>query len=323
MESFLARQHVLSQQFDFLVGNLDHSRTCTLHDFIISSGHSQRVRAPWLQQERFMRRIRSLDFFLDGAADMSLYPFIFFQGTSAEEDELEKRKISALSHTRMFTNTYGSLPAQARYLFTETQCMGLALTDQGHIIRPLSMYTSRAMTSTLGDQGMLLRNNVSAAFGYRLPDYPALLGVSSEVATDYFARIVCHDIGHALLPRVEVEIESLHNISMIAAMQVSDDERTLDGWEGVVHAECSDPFFFLDAERILTPWRTDHIHTHMRSFVSHSLWRRYCSVRARCNRWPMWKITSAMSGVQARKTVQCTIDELRATAFMRYKKNVK
>jgi hypothetical protein len=208
------------------------------------------------------------------------------------------------------------LPAQIAYLHFETSWFPeLVSAPGGRIITPLTPYSNTGskdlFPSGTPESATAVRNGT--VLGYRLPDFPSLLGVSAAVATDTLARIVVHDIGHGVLPQIG-EPEELHNVVMLRAMGA---ERVLhrDSWEQLVHDECTDPLFFLRAEKSLATYGLP-AHT-VKQRVLEQMRRMYVHGAAE-RRMRLWDIPADIDAQTAEKQVLRIVREMRLAGFSRY-----
>ena len=155
--------------------------------------------------------------------------------------------------------------------------------------------------------------------GYRLPDYGSTLHVSDCIATDYFTRMVAHDLGHGFLPSISPEYESLHNVSMLYATHFPEEELT-EPWERMIKVECTNPFFFLQASPLIHAVQTDdplkkHIAKKYQSW--YVIKPRYWTSREQQLRM-LWGITPEMDYSDASAQVVHTIQEMTHNGFAKY-----
>lgn len=253
----LERRRVMNESF---VRLLHPERTVFLSEVIGDIRRPDRIAlldAPWLDAGRLTSRIASACIFLDkvarvdGVKGWEGMPFVFLQSGSYAEDAHQHLEILTRDSSGHYAERSAHLPPTAHYLHTRPNFSASMRGRWKHgtlVITPLTGFSTesglRAYDRTF--QPFHLR---TAALGYRLTDYSRLLGVSPRVATDYFARMVVHDLCHYFLPPTPPRLEGFHNVVSLMALGRLPDLSYRDAWEGFVHAECTDPFFCMRAGR--------------------------------------------------------------------------
>lgn len=211
--------------------------------------------APWLDAGRFTARVAAACVFLDGVAradgvkGWDGIPITFFQAGSALEDAREHQRRCSDRLGSFYARKFAHLLPGVHYLHVHanfsTRFHG-SLKRGTLTIAPLGAFSS--YDGLVYDGRRQAFQPPRRATGYRLTDYPWLLGISAAVATDYLARIVVHDLCHGFLPSTPFEAEGFHNAAALAAMGTLPPLRYRDRWESFLHAECTDPAFCLRAE---------------------------------------------------------------------------
>jgi len=249
------------------VSRLDPSRTVLLEDLIADVRRRERLAllgAPWLDAGRFTSRIAAACAWLEGVAPADGVkgwgglPLMFFQAGSVEEDAREhvRRCGDAASFYR---ERFAHLPPAVHYLHVFTNVFDSleGTWESGYLkMRPMTG-TYSSYRKPFAYDGAFVPKPVNGYFiGYRLTDYPWILGVGPTVATDFFARIVVHDLCHAFLPSTPSAAEGFHNVAALAAMGTLPPIPYRDRWESFIHAECVDPSFCLRARGEIAGMRT-------------------------------------------------------------------
>ena len=240
------------------VARLDPARTILLENLIADVRLIERLallRAPWLDAGRFASRVAAACAWFEGVAleegvqGWEGLPLMFFQSASTEEDAQEHMRRCG-DATSFYRERFGHLPPAVHYLHVHTNVFDSLDGEWGN-----GYLTMRPMTGTYSSykrpyayDGTFTPKAVNGyVIGYRVTDLPSILGVGPTVATDFLARIVVHDLGHAFLPRTPRKVEGFHNVAMLAAMGTLPPVRYDHRWEEFIHAECTDPSFCLRA----------------------------------------------------------------------------
>lgn len=247
-----------------LVGRLDPPRTVLLEDLIADVKRPERLArlgASWIDAGRFTARLAAACAWLEGVAPASGVkgwdgvPLYFFQAASAEEDAAAHRALLAVEAEepeifRRYTKNYAHLPLAVQYLPTHTKvCTMLEgrYADADLRLRPLFSTFSTYGQGWVMDGDSTYHAVRGKIVGYRLTDFPRILGVSPGVATDFFARVVVHDLCHGFLPHTPNAAEGFHNAAALSAMGTLPPIPFRDRWEAFIHAEATDPAFCLRA----------------------------------------------------------------------------
>ena len=249
------------------VGRLDPSRTVLLEDLLADVRRPERLallQAPWLAAARFTSRVASVCAWFEGVASAegvqgwNGLPLMFFQAGSAEEDAREHMRRCGDAGS-FYGERFGHLPPAVHYLHVFTNVFDSldGAWGSGYLkMRPMSG-TYSSYRKPYAYDGTFVPNAVNGyIIGYRMTDLPSILGVGPAVATDFFARIVVHDLCHAFLPRTPFAAEGFHNVAALAAMGTLPPIRYRHRWESFVHAECADPSFCLRARDEIAGMRT-------------------------------------------------------------------
>lgn len=212
------------------------------------------LRAPWFDVPRFVARVAAACVFLDAVAradgmkGWAGMPLVFFQSGSESEDAKMHADRSALAGGR-YHEACGHLPPAAQYLHLETnfasQMQGRY--RRGRLVIAPHFGLAPSPGNLLYDAERRPFRAQGLVLGYRLTDFAALLDVSPLVATDYFARVVVHDLCHYFLPSTPTLVEGFHNVAALSAMGELPPIPYAGAWERLVHAECTDPAFCLRA----------------------------------------------------------------------------
>lgn len=323
---FLKHQRFLERAYADFLGMLDAGRTVTIRQLLEEPKlAAEKLGASWLNTELFGRRIRSALRFLFSIPGHENVPGIdglslmFFQSSPIEEDriEFEERCEDDFGFVARKHRDQG-IPPQVLYLHTSSNfCTRLA---DGHPkrIRPLLMFSSLDIARS-PDFGPKLEPG-GKIIGHRVPDFPSILGVSRNTATDYFARIVTHDLGHGWLPSVSFASEELHNAVMLLANGADNIfGHPTEIWEQVVHAECTDPFFCLYGEDALADFIEATLNPAQKHYLD-KLIEIYSRSGLGPSREEVWGFAED-DGIECRKSgIMAVIDELRKTGFDRYGK---
>jgi hypothetical protein len=323
LDDLLVRQGELEIKYADFVQSLDQKRTVTLRQLLTEPLTLQRLRAPWLKPGIIAARFEALGAFLARIDDhprlRDSCRLIFLQANTGQGDTREHRRIQAQSSH--YASMYGKLPPQFSYLHPSNKWLGLTSTlRQGRRrIRPLSNYATYTYRDVMRTEPSTLAEAESAAdaaLGYPVPNWPKLLGVSDEVATDYLLRPVIHDIGHGRLPSLNPSIDSLHNATMLYAMGTV--ENTHDSpWETMVHRECTDPFFYVDGAELLEECAALNL-TPLQRYYLRRLRRWYTGPAHEMKKVWLWNINPDSSSKEARAQMRVVLEEMCADGFGRY-----
>ncbi len=327
--TFLSLLRGRERRFRGFLRSLDARRTATLAELLEDPDHAlARIRAPWLDRDIFRNRIVSTARFFtkifpkddprrnQDARGYAGTPLSFFQASPSEEDEAEFRD-RCETHD-FYREQCGHLPPEQHYLHVNTSFTGELLGRRGsRRIRPGRAFTSFGIDFGVGPRNAAWRKK-PMVIGYRIPDYPRMLGVRPEIATEYLARIVVHDIGHAMLPDVPDEREELHNAVMIRAMGTPGWKAPdASDWERLIIAECTDPHFAVCADlhlkklaaAMLTPLQRHLLEKYRELYDSDLAWKR---------RPALWGIDQSADLSDRWLRVNFTLDEVCAERFARY-----
>lgn len=278
--------------------------------------------APWLDLDRIRARLTAAAQFLSSVTVTGSVrgwegtPLLFLQHSPEKEDVAEQRKrmtdeLFRACHPFAYTHPAGS------YLFSNFfPVLEITGDEQGLMIAPMMAFTSAGLLScdTLYP---LFRGKPSHAYGYRVPDYPSLLGVSGTTASELIARILVHDIGHSFLPSVELSEESLHNAVMIHASQLPAPPATaLTPWEQCVLSECTDPYFFVQGENYISPLLSRQLPPLQTAILN--LWASMYLPTVTTRRRRIWGLQDTMSIDERKSRVDLILDELLQSNFSHY-----
>ena len=317
----LERQRALEHQYAEFLDSLHLERTVTLADLVSDPNTPTRLGIEdWFDQDLFRKRVSacwvwlsSIEYF-DIPRNLAL---IFFQSSVSSED-WDFHKELCDTHGEHYAGR--TLPAEHRYIHTRTSFAPKTLGDwksAGRIIQPLGSFSSFCGMDLFRDTALMHQPMCGKVIGYRIPDYPALLNVSGSVATDYLARMVVHDLGHGWLPSIYADEEPLHDVAMIDAMSAQPFAQYSSPWERVVHAECTDPFFFLDGYRHLGAIDASSL-SPLAQVLHGDLLRHFFKLASAQSRMKLWDLPSKRKGERARRHVRDTIDAMREDGFRRY-----
>lgn len=314
---------------------LDPARTATLGDLMadVPSGRIARLRAPWLDVGRLVGRLASACLWLEGVAreegvkGWEGIPLTFFQAGSSEADAAAHQALldeEAEYHPdlRLYTKRCGRLPPAIHYLPTHTK-IATALTGtfaaRDLRLRPQFTVFSNYADPFVYDAARAARPVRGRIVGYQMTDLAALLGVSRQVATDVFARVVVHDLLHGFLPSTPFKLEGFHNVAALQAMGTLPTPVYGDAWERLVHMESVDPGFCLRAggeiaavrraEVSLSPVQEDHLS---------GLWKWYASPTAKNRRYASWDVPSDATEALQRRILLDRLRQAKRDGFRLY-----
>jgi len=257
LEPLLSREYDLERLYQGFLSSLDKERIITLRHLLLYPDTAlSKLKAEWVNVDLLLSRFKAAVEFLnqvkpnERVPGYKSTPLIFLQSTKSREDENEFKQ--RCSESGFFEEKYSHLPPQIHYLHTQTNFMGKLIgtwRSSKRTFMPLNHFTSRAQYRI--DKNGRTWKAKPMILGLHVPNYPKLLEVDNDIATDYFARIVIHDLGHGILPRISLDYESVHDVTMIYAMNTVNNHTSSNPWEMLIHAECSNPFFFLEAKKYL------------------------------------------------------------------------
>jgi hypothetical protein len=244
-------------------------------------------------------------------------PLIFLQATYPHEDE-EEHQFRCNLGFGIFEEKYGHLPPQVHYLHTETNWLGFLVggsyRSRTRRVRPLNPYTSR------GEPRAWIWRENPMILGYRIPDYPKILGVDNQIATEYLARILIHDLGHGFMPNILTDRENLHSVTMLLSMGVN---QTIgrNTWERFVHQECTDPYFFLSAREHLMKVRPTYRElTTTQRFLLKRIDEMYLKNRDENEEnGRLWGISSDLSPEEKKRRIDAVVERMCQSGFVHYK----
>ncbi len=328
LKTLFDRQCLRAQEDAELVSRLDPARTALLADLIADVKRPERLSrlgAPWLDAARFTSRVASACAWLDGipaapGKGWSGMPLYFFQAASDAEDAEAHRAMLALERgepeiLRRYTAVFARLPTAAQYLPTHTKVSWML--EGGHAAGTLHLRPLFSTFSSYGHDWVMdgdrrphpIKGRLVA---YRVPDFPKILGVSPTVATDFFVRVVIHDLCHAYLPDTPREAEGFHNAASLASMGTLPPPRYRDLWESFIHAECVDFSFCLRAEGEIAAMRKAlGTPTPVQEDILEGYRKWYAHPNAVRNRKEAWGLPDGASA----ETLRSKIEEARADGF--------
>jgi hypothetical protein len=326
--TFLENQRRLERRFRSFLYSLDPTRTVTLRQLIVEPASAQTLlAAPWLDEELIAARLAKTTEFLDSIPHLPhvprAYGLTFFQASPLGEDETEHQERLRIPRS-LYAFKFARMQAAVGYLSCETNFYGTlrgTWRSRRRHIHPLRPYTSLGESAHSRNRERNARwRQKPAIVGYRIPDYPSILGVSAATATEYVARSVCHEIGHMFLPTTPREVESVHNIAMLHAMGARQDRPAADPWEDLILAECTDPFFALDPivayEKIAAC--NGLTLTGIQRWAVKRYEQMYTSKKAQANRDTHWGSPLAHSDEERTAKMLDRIAQLRNTGFQIY-----
>lgn len=316
---FLAGQQARAQRGRLAeaLRSFDESRTVTLYNLLCNPSLVRKIKAGnWLDVARLERHIRAYCDFMhlvrrDIKYDEAL---VFFQATSPGEEErfFKVRKSDSdhscweeayfLTHMRPTASTDGSWSRETRQ------------------VKPGTVFINEGAKGIVQDPKSAPGVRSGSMIGYRVPNYAHMLGVSRTTATDYFARIIIHDLGHSALPRVAAGREMLHDVAMVRAMNLpAPSSKALD-FEHLVRIECCDPYAFLYLGEIVGNMSTKGFSPVQRAFHA-ALVQKY-SHKALEAAGPLWGLTRLSEEGDdlrdLRTHVDARIEHLQHTGFAEY-----
>ena len=338
LERLLEKQYDLERKYRGFLSSLDRTRIATLRE-VLTEPNRQRAQlhAEWIDSDLFMERFTSTAEFLDRVVPHERIPgyagipLVFLQRVEQEEDTREFRR-RCCEEFSFFHDRFGDLPPQALYLHTQTNFLvtleGTWRSRKRRMI-PLNHFTSKGQSGI--DRFGRTWGEKNGIFGFHVPSYPDVLKVHNSIATDYLARILIHDLGHGFFQEISPAYESVHNVTMLYAMggkrSVKRSVNSSDPWETLIQAECSDPFFFFEAEKYLANLRREELSPVQRRLVK-KLYEWYVagclgnkklrSTRSE-QREKLWGINGNCDLAEAKKQVIGKIEEMLRTGFPLYR----
>ena len=325
-ELFSVQARRRAEDADF-ASRLDPERTVFLDELLTDVRRPERealLRAPWLDVPHLAARLAAACVFLEGVASADGVrgwdglPLVFFQAGSADEDAEEhaRRRDDGMS---FYGERYGHLPPEAQYLHVHTNVFERlegAWEDRRLRIGKLNALYSSFRKPFVYDGAFRPFAVHGYSIGYRMTDFPGVLGVSPTVATDYFARLVVHDLCHGYLPTTPPSAEGFHNAASLVAMGTLPSIAYRDAWERFIHRECVDPSFCLRAQdEIDDAVRGTPALTPLRQVLLSKFRVWYLSARARDKR-RRWNLPDDPAGADA--ALRARVDEARADGFRLY-----
>ncbi|HJV32526.1 MAG TPA: hypothetical protein VJ694_00710 [Patescibacteria group bacterium] len=319
-----ARRRVEDADF---AARLDPERTVFLEEMIADVRSRDRealLRVPWLDVPLLTARLAAACVFLEGVARVdhvrgwSGLPLVFFQAGSAEEDAEE--------HARRCNDTmgfygerFGHLPPAIQYLHIHTNVFERlegAWEDRRLRVGKLNALYSSFRKPFVYDGAFRPFAVQGYAIGYRMTDFPGILDVSPTVATDYFARLVVHDLCHGFLPTTPNAAEGFHNAASLCAMGTLPPIAYRTAWERLIHQESVDPAFCLRAQdEIDEAVRGTPVLTPTQQAILSKFRAWYLSARAR-DRRRRWNLPADLAG--AASALRERVDEACADGFRLY-----
>lgn len=319
--SFLETQRARAHRYAYFAASLRPERTVFLADLLADPSYAEDLQiAGWFDRPRFLMRIEAMcAFFAERGIAMDRQPLVFFQVPDYQKDAAQHACLLAGVDSDLYQSRFGGASPSIRYLHTDTNftemmdgswefadrsiCPGLHFRNLGW----MGLYPDDAAPELLGN---------GVVVGYHVPDYTALLGVPGWIATDYFARFVIHDIGHKLLPQIRSEREPLHDVTMLYAMGAGPEDYA-SAWDELVHRECTDPYFFLEAARILRRIQRSSLTPEQALFL-YKLKTHFTKETSAKKRQLLWNLPPKRKGEHAKRHVRGKLHELFTTNFARY-----
>lgn len=314
------------------VSRLDSGRTVLLSGLIAdvrNPASVARLNARWLDAGRFTARIASACSWLDAVAmaepakGWNGIPLFLFQPATEDEDaeahrQLLERDGDVPPALQAYTARFAHLPPAIQYLPTHARTAAMldGAYAQGRMrLRPLFSTFSTCGQPYVLDGDREYHPVRGRIIGYRVPDFAALLDVSSAVATDLLARVVTHDLCHTYLPDTPFEAEGFHNVAALAAMGTLPSVRYRHRWEEFLHAECTDPAFGLGAGEAIRDMRKAlGMPSPIQDDVLKEFARWYASPAAARKRREIWGLPDGAGPADLR----AAIEEARADGFRLY-----
>ena len=314
----LTRQQQLREQYRGFLYGFDQKRIVTLAELLeMPDNARERLNAEWLVPDIIRERCEAVGACLSGLTGEYVRGFenmrlVFFHSTTADEDQREFDVKCGTESVRgaFFKDNFGHLPPQALYLHMYTNFIWhLRRWGKTKSLAPLLQF------SAPGIGYKKVQYWKPGVIGYRIPDYAEVLGVARETATEYFCRIILHDVGHGVVPDVHPDHECYHNVAMITAAKAKPYVGS-NAWERLVHEECTNPVFFLHAPNRLACVQAD---TPVKQAVVRT-YRQWYASKKRMERLELrWGVTPELSVEEAEEKVKEKISELLSTGFACYR----
>jgi hypothetical protein len=332
IEKLLADQAALESRFGDFVASLDGRRIVTLKRLIEEPLSTHTLSAPWLNHELFCLRIETAWGFLESLDDHPRLPkhqrLTFLQSSPACENLPEHRKLLSnefSGYGEMYRNRIGEAePPEAWYFHTNPLWsfkLDGSWDKKNRTIPALGGFLHHSGFDSQVVRGSNLPLGDAFVLGLRVPDWPSMLGVTNDTATEYFARIVIHDLGHAWLPHLDSRTDSLHNAVMLSAVEAK--RKVCESvWEQIICGECTDPFFYIDGFELLRQCNEAALGP-LQKYLLKKLRRYYDSKRHRTMmRW-LWGINPKWPLDEQRQQLKKVLAEMHANGFERYKPDWK
>ncbi|MCA9388404.1 hypothetical protein KC644_01420 [Candidatus Berkelbacteria bacterium] len=307
-------QSARHREHGYVLRGLDAERTVTLADLLEAEAVliKKKLACDWLNVDLLRTRIcqaeASLLALKSKVLDWSKLALFFLQSSPIGEDdtELERRRKSKFLHGQ-----WQELPAQAHYLRTNFWDRLEGCCGQWRV-SPLMSFSAPGWGRFFKE----ICRNKGRVIGYRLPDYPQLLAVSPDVATELVARTLVHDLGHTVLPQIPSENESLHNVFMIHAARGRIHTEPFDQWDELVWAESCDPYFSVEGDLYLNSFDFKDLSKAQLALLN---WfkKAYLPVASK-RRQRLWGIQPGQSLVKRRMQVNKKLRELTEQDFAQY-----
>lgn len=232
----------VEKQKDF-VNSLDRNKIVFLSELHENPDKAlDKLNANWFHYEILFEKLENTFNYLRQAKDC-LTPIednslIFFQKENLSLDRKALKEIKQITPGIDFKST------REKYLTTNVNyALTLNNTSKGKILKPLMNYSNP-------------HTNVK---GYNFTDYCRALRIDEEIASEYFIRMLIHDLGHKLIPHTNHE--GLHNAIMIYASQTKfrpeinsmhgpvfqeilpKENQEFSEWEKMIYHEATNPIF--------------------------------------------------------------------------------
>ncbi|MBM75724.1 MAG: hypothetical protein CMK59_10015 [Proteobacteria bacterium] len=328
MRSFaelLEEQKSLELRFEDFHRSLDQSRTVTLRQLFTESNPLIRLNAPWINIELLKKRLTSMCSFFERLGNHSRLihdnPRLIFVQSSPEQEDFEmfqklNEEDELFKERLIFDGRGDDLPPQYLYLHTNPMWCDIdGDWDEGNRrIRPLYGCSNNDYSSILKEapEKPIFAN----VLGLRIPDWPKWLNVSADIATDYLARTIIHDIGHEILPRIHPKNDGLHNAVMIYAAQCEPLEYS-NLWEKIVHQESTDPFFFIRGHTLLQECNPQDL-TPLNRYLFRRMKGWYATPRHERKNAHLWDIDSSWPLSKQIQIGAKAIEHMMSDGFVRY-----
>lgn len=324
LASLLEAQERLEARYSDFLASLNRRRVVLLSELLSCKG-LERLRAPWLNQQLFSERLGNACAFLENTRDKKgvrgYRRLFFFQGASSTHDMRKHMVLCRRSDTyrEIFNDRYGvNTTPHVFYLHTNPKwhrTLTRSWKTGGRTIPPLAGF------SNFGDSHEILGRPYesllySAVLGFQLPNWPELLNVDADTATEYFARTIIHDIGHDWCPPINPSIDGIHNSIMLYAGGATQEKKS-DSWTHLVRRECTDPYFFASAKndieaidsKKLSPLQAYLISGFRKWYLTKEHWKKVAL---------LWGVSDLMPYAETVSRIDSVIHETCKTGFRRY-----